>query len=46
MLRHDDPPREDQTSTLLPGSAKKYNPESVGGGCYITFLGLGARLRA
>ena len=28
--------RENQTSTLLPGSAQKYNPNLTGGGCYIT----------
>ena len=28
--------RENQTSTLLPGSAQKYNPNFSGGGCYIT----------
>src|SRR5258708_6899386 len=35
VLRHDDPSREDQISTLMPGSAKKYNPDCTGGGCYI-----------
>ena len=28
--------RDNQTNSLLPGSAQKYNPNLTGGGCYIT----------
>src|SRR5690242_11147825 len=35
MLRHDHHGREDKSAPLLPGSPKKYNPESIGGVSYI-----------
>src|SRR5690348_6607490 len=35
MLRHDHHGREDKSAPLLPGSPKKYNPESIGGASYI-----------
>src|SRR5689334_16326859 len=35
MLRHGDHRGRTKTSTLLPASAKKYNPKSIGGVCYI-----------
>src|SRR5689334_12132427 len=38
MLRHDHHGREDKSAPLLPASAKKYNPESIGGVSYIRRL--------